>query len=634
MIQVPPHITNTKLHDDIRTRSFNSLVILRSERKNFLKRQFPFLFSKVFLSSLLVICLVASTSNVSFLKADSTVFYPTACLGGYDSLKLAEGKPETALDANADDFTIENSSYLPENRVADVYCGNFDGKVAEHTVPTVVKLTIHLTLKNKESSISKIETGHSSALLEVLDATTTPTLSEPLIQNNSASSSLLKREKDVIIPQIDKGKESTQVVVPVDVKVTKPEEHTLLKQISSHLSYVVSSVYAEESPQTDVPVTTVISSTESPSTSPPSPAQEIVRTVVNNSLDSVATTSVVGSAVDNVTVSSITVLEPTIASTTDNASSAVRSVENHIEGLSLIKTIVENLNPFSKKETYVATTTANPEYEILYSKGNDTWESLALLGKENTKTVTFILPYTPTSWKEIVSLQIHIKTLQNFEKRNDLYVDGMELAIAYDTEVKTDDVREYVLSNSESLNGKLTLHFGSEMSSRKTLDMKAEKEGGIAIYNLDTEALLLTTQLNIATTTFDPNGTLPDFGTFVAVLTDDVGWCGQKVLFDCLSASTTIDVSFFSIYAQESSKESKAVLARKEKIKTLLAPSPAVEIKKEIPQGSLSSSVVPILLREKKKEIGEIEIKKEIQKQSLDQSATSSDTLSNNAIQR
>ena len=623
MIHVPPHITNTKLHDDIRTRRGNSVIILRKEKRSFLEKQFPFLFSKAFFTSVLVICLIFYTSHVSFLKADTAVFYPTACLGGYDSPKLAEGKPETAIDANPDYFTVENSAYLPEDRVADLFCGNFDGKVEEHTVPKTVNLTIHLALKNKQSSVSPVENGHSSTLLDVLDATGTPILSESAVEKVIASSTL-KTEIETVSTPAEKIKESIRVVVPVEAPVTKPEEHALLKHIFSQLSYIFSPVYAENTSQGNVSIYTASSSAEVPLTTAPN----TVSRDEGKPADSAITAPVTKISKESATSSNITVIgTTTILANEKSSSTNVALIEKKSEEPSLISKIADNLSPFSKTVALVATSTSNPEYEILYSKGDDKWESVALIGKENAKIITFVLPYTPATWGEISSLQIQIKALQTFEQRDGLYIDGMKLSISYDTELKTDDAREYVLSKNESIRGDLTVSFEGQMGVRKMLNMKAEKENGLAIYNLDTEALLFTTQLTSATTTFDPNGTLPDFGTFVAVLTNDAGWCGQKAFFECLSATTTVDASFFSLYSKEDSKESKAVLTKKERIRELLVRTPKVNKEKEIYHAQIASSTIggtasEIIKKEEKKKVT-----KEKLRQHIDQSATSSNTL-------
>ena len=172
------------------------------------------------------------------------------------------------------------------------------------------------------------------------------------------------------------------------------------------------------------------------------------------------------------------------------------------------------------------------------------------------------------------------------------------------------------------------------MGVRKMLNMKAEKENGLAIYNLDTEALLFTTQLTSATTTFDPNGTLPEYGTFAAVLTEDAGWCGQKAFFECLSATTTVDVSFFSLYSKEDSKESKAVLTKKERIRELLVPTPKVskEKEKEIHHVQNASSTIGGIASEIIKKEEKKKVTKEKLRQPLDQSVTPPDTLTSDIV--
>lgn len=616
MIHVPPHVTNTKIRDDIRMQGGNKIVVLQKGGYFFFKRRLRFFKGKVFLSFVLIFSIVLYTTKLPTLKADSVVFYPAACLGGFDLPKNAEGKPDTEIDAHQDEFTKNNAAYLGKERNAELFCGNFDGKVTEHTSPKEVVLTVYLAQNNLQHEKNIIENDGGGSALEVLDSVSIPVLVEatttqPQVDVTSAqtentnvtpSSDVPVEKSEATENKLEKPEIDEPVSTPPPTTTTEGDQANLRQRFLKVFSYVALSVYAEEvaapveaAPEVSVaPETPLVVSPES--TEVISPPQALPETVSDHEEVSVipeSTTEIIPSAQTDVSqkeqenseeaptetvpleAEKVGVVETLTSFISDklqdigNDASTSDVVPVETDDKSIGEIISEKIVPFESILTVVSTSTSNPEYEILFSKGGDTWESLALLGKENTKTLSFKIPYTPADWSDIANLQVQIKSLQTFEERNDLYIDGMELTISYESELVKEE-RQYFLEKSESVRGLLTASFTGPKGERKFLDMKAEKEGGLALYNLETGALLLTTELTTATSTYDPNGIIPEYGSFVAVLTSDEGWCGQKALKVCVSATSTEDIAFFSLLLKESVKDSKGILLKKKELKTIL----------------------------------------------------------------
>ena len=78
-------------------------------------------------------------------KADSSVFYPETCLGGWVNPNNAQGEQQTTSNGDEAQFTKENSAILPKNTNAEMYCGNFKGKFDTTTKPTKIIVALALT---------------------------------------------------------------------------------------------------------------------------------------------------------------------------------------------------------------------------------------------------------------------------------------------------------------------------------------------------------------------------------------------------------------------------------------------------------------------------------------------------------
>lgn len=95
--------------------------------------------------SSVVLLLVLGSFISQYGRADSTVFHPETCLGGWINPRNAEGEPETTSNGDPSQFTESNSAILPKNTNADIYCGNFRGEVDQATTPTKILVSLALT---------------------------------------------------------------------------------------------------------------------------------------------------------------------------------------------------------------------------------------------------------------------------------------------------------------------------------------------------------------------------------------------------------------------------------------------------------------------------------------------------------
>ncbi|MCF7843399.1 hypothetical protein K9M47_00700 [Candidatus Gracilibacteria bacterium] len=111
-------------------------------------------------------------------SAEVVTFYPTACLGGWNNPRNAEGEPQTKSNSSESEFTKDNSAVLPSGTHADIYCGGFVGEIEQNTKPT--KILISLAWSKGEDVVlgqEIISDSFASSSGEILDSTSTEEVS-------------------------------------------------------------------------------------------------------------------------------------------------------------------------------------------------------------------------------------------------------------------------------------------------------------------------------------------------------------------------------------------------------------------------------------------------------------------------
>ena len=124
-------------------------------------------------------------------KADSSIFFPETCLGGWVNPQYAQGEQETTSNGDESQFTKDNSAVLPKNTNAEMYCGNFKGKFNGATKPTKIIVSLALTKGKDLTAEDTMESGlsASSSPKVLLASTTIPSL---LNASSTASSTFVE----------------------------------------------------------------------------------------------------------------------------------------------------------------------------------------------------------------------------------------------------------------------------------------------------------------------------------------------------------------------------------------------------------------------------------------------------------
>jgi hypothetical protein len=123
-------------------------------------------------------------------KAESAVFYPESCLGGWVNATHATGIPETESNEFPRAFNANNSALLEAGTGADIYCGNFKGEFDKNTKPTKIIVSLSWSKAEVVSTTTEVVSdSFASSSLEILDASSSNSVSFTLATTTEEVSS-------------------------------------------------------------------------------------------------------------------------------------------------------------------------------------------------------------------------------------------------------------------------------------------------------------------------------------------------------------------------------------------------------------------------------------------------------------
>lgn len=320
--------------------------------------------------SMLVIVGVAFGVYRSVSWADSTALYPSTCLGGWTNPQLAQGKPDVADGSDASAFTADNAAVLAANASSDIFCGGFDGPVAENTLPTKVVLSLSWVSKADPAPAAPIifsdvptDSGADAsaavidaAVLAGPEASSTPPVDEPSPEVTPALEVTPSADAGPVVSDVPPPAEPVQEQAPVVVPEDQPAADTSVgdpapssDSLVSLLDFLIPHAYAAE--------------------------------------ESIATES---------TTTDVA------ATSTDAAVAAPEQVPS--EGF----------------------------LEVRYTLDGNTWKILGTFDAAHISSVSFDLPLSAgVSWKDLTNLQVDLKTVSSLDPAPAVYLDGMSLQAEY-----------------------------------------------------------------------------------------------------------------------------------------------------------------------------------------------------------
>lgn len=431
------------------------------------------LLAKRIMSSFIILVLVSYSFSPYVLKANTVLFYPTTCLGGWVTPEQAVGKPAEEGEV----LSAENSAVLLPNTHAEIYCGSFDGDVPAGTVPQNTKLVIHWETHFKDEVIQHSnDDGDGGDNTDTAETATSTTI----ISDNFASSTqhILDAQGDTVTFT------STTTEENVEDPATGTEtgtENMPTEDASSGVAGIIDSIIETFSP-----------SSQSEASSPQEEGPTSFNTIMGWFIDTAYAEDepVLSSepVIEEVSAQEPVIIEApsevtseTVVAETPREEQEPRIAEGEAPAEPEIQVVPttgdvppgyvpnndDGVIPAAPVIVPVVSVTppAAPFVEVLYTFDGVTWTSLAKLAPDHISQEPLIVSYEPgTTWKNLKSLQVKIQSLQTFDETPTVFVDAIEFQIEhkrkYDTRV--DAHQELTPIDIDKETGQKVLLFGDE----------------------------------------------------------------------------------------------------------------------------------------------------------------------------
>jgi hypothetical protein len=405
-------------------------------------------------------------------QSEVAIFHPSACLGGWNGVEKAVGESETSEGVA---FSNINSAILPENTVADLFCGDFKGEVPEDSEPKMLMLRIAWSVEGSTSTQVIEGESFASSTTEILDApaSTSPDFlliePTPATTTDTDTSSSTQTETNVT-PQEQSGANGAEsatpapeVIPPTEVQVqeptveptpepvvppepsplppVEPTTETTPPQsynISSKLFALVRGVFEKAYAQEEQSITTQTTETQTPELPASVVTVPVPEPFVEPAQEQVQP-SVLEIPVDTPPVTNEEVVQPSVLETpiNDAPQESAKGEENTIattttETTSTVESgaTTTDINTASSTENATTTESAQPLFEVLYSLDGVTWSVLGGVTLEALRATQFQVPLPEgSSWRELSKLQIHIKRVASVDKAPTIFLDAITLEV-------------------------------------------------------------------------------------------------------------------------------------------------------------------------------------------------------------
>src|SRR3989344_5762936 len=108
-----------------------------------------------------IFLLVVIGMNLSFLWANTRVFYPAACAGDWEQPQLAQGEPELSADDPVEAFNETNSAVLRQGTGVQIFCKEFQGEWPENLLVRDAKLRLSFAVTSAPEESDQIPSEES-----------------------------------------------------------------------------------------------------------------------------------------------------------------------------------------------------------------------------------------------------------------------------------------------------------------------------------------------------------------------------------------------------------------------------------------------------------------------------------------
>jgi hypothetical protein len=435
-------------------------------------------------------------------KADSAIFNPKSCLGGWVNVKYAEGKPETTSNTDEESFSIENSAILPAGTNADIYCGDFTGEPQVGTRPTKMLVTLSWT-KGPDVELDKIITGQSfaSSSADILDTSSTTnviftlatstdgsstTSSAPVETNEmnaSDSPSIIDKVIDAVHNFLSPSPDTAQQPAPTGDQVvpaqTQPADQTPTQTAPTDQTQPAQ-------PSTDAAPAPASTGDAAPTSFIDTLAHRVALAIARPVYAEESTTTVEPLHEDSTSSVIVPVdvpTQPVITSSIDGTSTASSTISDATSTDIGVATDTASTTVVVDPESDDEAT--NNFLQVLYSFDGVTWINLGKVNEISMKYRTFEIPVTATtSWYSLSKLQIKVTPLTRYDPSPTVYLDAMQVDVLYEQDVPhthPDFARDVVLKDKTEDNIRVISIVNSDTGTTQTWYTTINEQGSYGV---------------------------------------------------------------------------------------------------------------------------------------------------------
>lgn len=318
-------------------------------------------------------------------KADSAVYYPNTCLGGWQNPQGASGQSDIpAGDTTASDFTINNSAFLASSVASQIFCGYFP--VDDHAnPPSRVTVTFNWSMGASQQQASSTVNQTSSSAGQF---SSSQSASQSSQSSSGGSGGSLSSSSGLII--------------------------------ATSTGFVVATSSSDSSASAAASTTPSASSTASVQTIVPDPTQSTT-TAPASAPAAVAATTTANATAAPVSTSAATT--PAAAPATDNSASAASSSAP----TSFLYKIIDALTAKALADS--SGFSQNPFFQISYTTDGTNWTTAGTVSAGNFAGYSIVIPVS--SWDDLKNLEIKIETLPTVASKPDVYLESIALNVSY-----------------------------------------------------------------------------------------------------------------------------------------------------------------------------------------------------------
>jgi len=359
--------------------------------------------------------------------ADTADFYPSSCLGNWENVQNALGKPDLPPGSPASAFTTFNSAVMGTS-TAQMFCGNFNGDTDINTLTGKSFQSADLVLSwsfafppepatgsdagnasgtvgiDESSSGTATSTMDSSSTINVSDTTVSATSTvapsvsgRPPADSSTPSDSNATTTSELDASATTLSATSTLPPAPADssTSVTPPQAASSSDSTNSDSTSQDSTPASPATDPSSMPVSTPASTPVAPTPDTSAPSADPTSWLHN--LISVA-------YADENDTSSLAIDTSTVSSSDD--SSTIASDTPYVQsGTSSLPTAAPiSVNTAAFQNIAIPSSTGDAVLSIVYSTDGVTWQPLVNIDAANWQQGRYPIPIS--SWVELQHLQI------------------------------------------------------------------------------------------------------------------------------------------------------------------------------------------------------------------------------------